>query len=181
MGAALVRWAPIRAYGAHPFLKHGWTAIGWSGRQQENPMFGKLKERLSGGAKKLQGKTDLLEGICAMTALVAAADGEIEDAEVGAIFDALTTHALLGEAFSSSEIERVLDAQLKRAKGGMAGKLALKREIEEMKAKNPSDELEMALMISIDVAASDGEIEPEEKPVLEDLAKRLGFSLSSYL
>lgn len=144
-------------------------------------MFGKLKERLSGGSKKLSGKTDLLEGICAMAALVAMADGEIEDSEVEATLAALQAHATLGEAFSASEIERALDKQLSRAKGGMAGKLALKREIEEAKAKNAIDELEMALMVAIDVAMADGEMEPQERIVLEDLAKRLGFNLSSYL
>ena len=144
-------------------------------------MFAKFKERLAGGAKRFQGRTDLLEGICAMSALVAAADGELEDAEIAATLDALATHATLKDAFSASEIERVLDAQLKRAKGGMAGKLALKREIDEMKDKNATDELEMALMIAIDVSMSDGEMEPEDKVVLEDLSKRLGFSLSSYI
>lgn len=144
-------------------------------------MFGKLKERLTGGANKLQGKTDLLEGICAMAALVAAADGDIEDSEVESILTALSTHTILGQAFSASEVERELDKQLKRANGGMAGKFALKREITEMKDKNPTDELEMALMIAIDVAMADGELEPEEKPVLQDLAKRLGFNLASYI
>lgn len=144
-------------------------------------MFGKLKERLSGGSKKLWGKTDLLEGICAMAALVAMADGEIEDSEVEATLAALQAHATLGGAFAASEIERAFDKQLSRAKGGMAGKLALKREIEEAKAKNATDELEMALMVAIDVSMADGEMEPQERAVLEDLAKRLGFSLSSYL
>lgn len=144
-------------------------------------MFAKLKERLTGGASKLSGKTDLLEGICAMAALVAYADGELEDSEVEATLDALTTHATLSTAFTSSQIEQALDKQLKRAKGGMAGKLALKREIQEAKDKNATDELEMALMIAIDVSMADGEMEPAEKVVLEDLAKRLGFSLSSYL
>ena len=69
---------------------------------------------------------------------------------------------------------------MKRAKGGAAGKLALKREIEEMKAKNAADDLEMALMIAMDVASADGEVEPEERKVLDDLAKRLGFNLASY-
>lgn len=144
-------------------------------------MFGKLKERLTGGTQKLSGKTDLLEGICAMAALVACADGDIEDDEVAAALDALTSHATLGEAFTPQQIENAFDKQLKRAKGGMAGKLALKREIEEAKSKNATEELEMALMIAIDVSAADGTMEPEEKKVLEDLAKRLGFSLSAYL
>ena len=144
-------------------------------------MFKKLTERLTGGAKKLSGKTDLLEGIAAMAALVAVADGEIEDSEVESALNALTTHATLGEAFSSAQIEQAFDKQLKRAKGGMAGKLALKREIEEAKSKNAADELEMAFVIAIDVASSDGQIESEEKKVLEDIGKRLGLNLSSYV
>ena len=144
-------------------------------------MFGKLKERMTGGAKKLSGKTDLLEGICAMCALVACADGDIEDSEVAAALDALTSHALIGEAFQAQVIEAAFDKQLKRAKGGMAGKLALKREIAEAKDKNESSELEMAFMVAIDVSMADGEIEPAERKVLEDLGRSLGFNLSSYV
>lgn len=147
----------------------------------ENDMFGKLKEALSGGAKKLSGRTDLLEGICAMIALTSCADGDIEDSEIEAGLSALQTHATLSAAFTGSQIEQALDKQMRRAKGGMAGKLGLKREIEEAKAKSSTDELEMALMIAIDVAAADGEIEPAEKKVLADLAQRLGFNLGNYI
>lgn len=40
-------------------------------------MFGKLKEKLAGGSKKLSGKTDLLEGICGIPVIMQAsmADG----------------------------------------------------------------------------------------------------------
>lgn len=144
-------------------------------------MFAKLAEKLKGGTKKLSGKTDLLEGIAAMVALVAGADGEIEDAEVESGLNALLSHATISEAFTSSQIEQAFDKQLKRVKGGMAGKLALKREIEEMKTKSPHDELEMAFMIAIDVSLADGQMEPQEKTVLEDLGRRLGLSLSHYL
>lgn len=144
-------------------------------------MFKKFAERLTGGAKKLSGKTDLLEGICAMAALVAIADGEIEDSEVEAALGALTSHATLGEAFTSAQIEAAFDKQLKRAKGGIAGKLSLKREIEEAKSKNTAEELEMAYVIAIDTSMADGTMEPEEKKVLEDLGKRLGLNLSSYV
>ena len=50
-----------------------------------------------------------------------------------------------------------------------------------MKSKNSTEELEMAFMIALDVAMADGELAPEEKKVMDDLGKRLGFSLSSYL
>ena len=45
----------------------------------------------------------------------------------------MANHATLGDAFKVSEVEAALNKQLDRAKGGMAGKLALKREIAEMK------------------------------------------------
>ena len=144
-------------------------------------MFAKFMEKLAGGSKKLSGKTDLLEGICSMAALVAYAGGDLDDHELEAALNALQTHETLSGAFTGSQIEQALDKQLKRAKGGFAGKLALKKEIEEMKAKNSTEELEMAFMIALDVAMADGEIGPEEKKVMDDLGKRLGFSLSSYL
>lgn len=144
-------------------------------------MFGKLKERLTGGVSKMSGKLDLLEGIAAMAALVSSADGDLEDSEVEAVLNALASHDMISAAFTSSQIEAAVNKQFTRAKGGMAGKLGLRKEIDEAKSKNSTDELEMALMIAIDVAGADGDIEPAEKKVLDDLAKRLGFNLSSYI
>lgn len=144
-------------------------------------MFGKFAEKISGFTNKLSGRTDLLEGIAAAAALVAAADGEIEDEEVGAILDALTNHPTLSKAFKVSEIERVADTMLKRAKGGAAGRLGLMREIEEAKGRSSTEEIEMLLVIAIDVSAADGEVEKEEKVVLTKIANKLGLNLNSYL
>jgi tellurite resistance protein TerB len=116
-------------------------------------MFGKLKERLGGGAKKLSGKTDLLEGIAAAAARVASVDGKIDESEVEAVLNALMNHEALSQAFTGSQIE----------------------------TKGSSDELEMAFMIVIDVAMADGDIGDKEKAELDALGKTLGFSLSSYL
>ncbi len=38
-----------------------------------------FKTALNDRAKKFSGKTDFLEGVCAASALVAAADGDIDD------------------------------------------------------------------------------------------------------
>ncbi len=144
-------------------------------------MFGKLAEKLTGGFSRLSGRTDLLEGIAAATALVAAADGDIEDAEVVVIIESLTVHPVLSKAFKQSEIERVADTMLKRAKGGAAGRLGLMREIEEAKSRSSVDDLEMLLVIAIDVSRSDGEMEPQERTVLAKIAGALGLNLSAYL
>lgn len=144
-------------------------------------MFGKLAEKLSGGINKMAGRTDLLEGIAASCALVAAADGDIEDEEVVTTIDTLSTHPILSKAFKVSEIERVSDTMFRRAKGGASGRLGLLREIEEAKSKSKIEDLEMLLVIAIDVSNSDGEMEPQERKVLTTIASKLGLNLNTYL
>lgn len=144
-------------------------------------MFGKLRERLTGGAKRLSGRTDLLEGIAAACALVAAADGDLEDSEMGATLDALMAHEAISASFPQSEVERTVDKMWKRAKGGMAGRLGLKREIEDVKSKSSSEDVEMLFAIACDIAMADGEVEPAERKVLEGLAQTLGLNARNYL
>lgn len=67
-------------------------------------MFGKLKEKLTGGAARLNGKTDLLEAICAGCVLVGAADGDLSDDEAMVALDRLTNHDTLSKAFTATQI-----------------------------------------------------------------------------
>jgi tellurite resistance protein len=144
-------------------------------------MFGKLAEKLTAGVNKMSGRTDLLEGIAAAAALVAAADGDIEDEEVGTIIETLGNHPVLSKSFKASEIEGIADKMLRRAKGGAAGRLGLMREIEEAKSKSKVEDLEMLLVIAIDVSMADGEMEPQERKVLTTVANKLGLNLNTYL
>lgn len=142
-------------------------------------MFAAMKEKLLGGAKKLSGRTDALEAVCAAAALVAAADGEIEDAEITATTKAISSNSALSAAFDARSIEKCADTMLQRASGGRVGKQALFTEIRQI----GSDPViaELVLLAALDVAESDGQIEPEEKAVLERIAKELGLSLGAYL
>lgn len=151
------------------------------GAQRERLMFGKLKERFAGAASRLSGKTDLLEATCAACALVAAADGDIEDEELGATLEALTNHPTLSAAFSQSQIENTANAMFKRAKGGAMGRIGLMKEIEEARSKSTSDDLELILAVAIDVSRSDGEMEPAEMKVLEKIAGTLKLNLNTFL
>lgn len=144
-------------------------------------MFGRLKEKLTGGVSRLSGKSDLLEGIAASCALVAAADGELEDSEAETTLNALLNHETLSKAFSASEIERITDAMFKKVKQGMSGRLGLYREIEQAKAKSTVEDTEMMLVIAIDVSLADGEVEPAERWVLDKIATSLGLNLRHYL
>jgi tellurite resistance protein len=144
-------------------------------------MFGKLKEMMAGGSNKLAGKTDLLEGLWAAVALVTYADGSANDDEVATAITSLENHAIVGAAFKAHEIEQAGNKQLARAKGGMAGKLALKRELAEAKAKNTFEEMEMLVMIALDVAMADGSVGDAEKAVLKDIGKIVGVPVDQYL
>ncbi len=143
-------------------------------------MFGKLKEMLGNGASRIAGKTDLLEGIAAAGILVSAADGEMESEEVAVLIETLQGHEVLAKAFTPSQIEQVVQKMINRAspnaagKIGMVGKLALEKEVKEVKAKSTTDDIEIMLAILVDVSASDGEVEPQEKIVINKIANMLG-------
>lgn len=138
-------------------------------------MLGKLKEKLTGGAQRMSGRTDLLEAIAAACALVAAADGTIDDGEVTAMINGLSNHAVLGAAFSPREIEAVADKMLARANTGRSGRAGLVKEIEEAKAKSETSDLEMIVLIALDVA-DDGGIDDAEMAVIEKIGKTLGVN-----
>ena len=141
-------------------------------------MFKGLKEKLSGGAKRMSGRTDLLEAVCAAAALVAAADGEIDDAEVDATAQAVTANETLNTAFSAREIEGSIQRMLDRANGGRVGKMGLYKEIEDVAGS--AEEGEIVLLTAMDIADADGDVSPEEKTVLEKIAGKLGLKLADY-
>jgi len=140
-------------------------------------MFGKLfGKQAEAAVQKFSGRTDFLEAVCAAAALIAAADGDIEDAEVKATVKAVKANKLLANGFDQATIEACINKMLERAGGGRVGRMGLWEEIREV-AKDP----EMAqgvILTALDVAEGDGEIEPEEKVVLEKLAKELSVDLN---
>lgn len=144
-------------------------------------MFGKLKEKLTGGAARLNGKTDLLEAICAGCVLVGAADGDLSDDEMMVALERLTNHDTLSKAFTATQIETAFDKQAKRAKQGLSGRVGLRREVEEARNKSTADEMEMLLVICIDVAAADGEVGQKEMTSLKSIGQAVGLDPARYL
>jgi tellurite resistance protein TerB len=141
-------------------------------------MFKGLKEKLSGSAKRMSGRTDLLEAVCAGAALVAAADGDIDDAEVEATIKAVTANETLNTAFAANAINGCIERMLDRANGGRVGKLGLYKEIEDVAGN--AEEGEIVLLTAMDIADADGSVDPSEKAVLEKIASKLGLKLSNY-
>lgn len=144
-------------------------------------MFGKLKEKLTGGTARLSGKADLLEGIAAACVMVGAADGDFSDDEAMIALDRLTNHETISKAFTTSQIEQAFDKQAKRAKTGMSGRLALQREVEDVAKKSTAEDKEMLLVIAIDVASADGSIGDKEMVALRKIGTCVGLAVDRYL
>jgi tellurite resistance protein TerB len=136
-------------------------------------MFGKKAEAV---VSKFNGRTDFLEATCAAAALIAAADGDIEDGEIKATIKAVKANKSLAGGFDQGTIEATINKMLDRASGGRVGRSGLWDEIREV-AKDP-EMAQAVVLTALDVAEGDGEIEPTEKVVLERLAKELSVDLN---
>lgn len=134
--------------------------------------FGKKTQRKATAAlNKFSGRLDFLQGVAAAAALIAAADGDIEDAEVRATVKTIASHPGLSTAFQLREIETTADLMLKRAQAGRSGKLGLWKEVEDV-ASDP-EMAEVIFVTALDIAEADGEIEAAEQTVLDKLAQIL--------
>lgn len=141
-------------------------------------MFNFLKKKADEHAKKFSGRTDFLEAVCAASALIAAADGEVEEKELTATTKAIAANRALSDNFDAREIELTAAKMLDRAAGGRVGRIGLWREVEE--AAKDADMAEAIFATALDVSESDGETEPAEQAVLDKLAKTLKVDASKF-
>lgn len=142
-------------------------------------MLGSLfKSKVTESVNRFKGNTDFLEGVCAAAALVAAADGEIEDSEVEATIKVISSNPTLTAAFSPRDIERTAEAMLQRAQAGRTGRMGLYKEIDDISSNH--DMAETVYLTALDVSDSDGESEPQEKEVLSKIAARLKLNPKDY-
>lgn len=124
----------------------------------------------------LEGNKDFLEGVCAGIALVAAADGDIEEEEKKMALKAVTGHAVLGKLYKEAQITECLTTMFNVA-GTASGKLRLNREIAEVKDRlNDRAALEDIIAIMADVSSSDGEFEEKEMKIIASVATKLGLA-----
>ena len=146
-------------------------------------MFGFLKKVKGAGAElakksvKAENK-DLMEAMVCAAALIAYADGELEDEEVTKISQILDSSAAL-EAFGT-EPAQFFDKQCAALEASYRmGRLTVMKEIEDVKGNK--EEAEMVLIMAIEVAFADGEMEPDEDKELKVIASKLGLKLDEYI
>lgn len=142
-------------------------------------MLAAMRALLGDNVNKFVRDRNYLEGVLAAAALVSYADGNVSEEEEAAIIKAIQANATLSKAWSAKEIALVAQNMLDRAGGGRMGQAGLYSEIEDI-AKNP-DMAEAVLLMALDVAESNGEVDPKEKAILEKIASRLSLNLSKYL
>lgn len=147
-------------------------------------MFGMMKKILAAGGKEIKAEygqnKDFLEAVCAACALVAAADGDIEESEKRKVVSIVTGHATLGKLYQQNVIEQTADVMFKRAKD-VSGRQQLARELDDIKGRPDGATMaEDVYLIALDIANADGEIEPQEDAVLKKIATRLGVDASKF-
>lgn len=147
-------------------------------------MFKALKNAFKAGAVEVSAQygenKDFLEAVCAASALVAAADGDIEESERQKTMKIVTNHATLGKLYKQNDIELTLDRMFRLAKE-VSGRQQLARELDDIKSRQDGAKMaEDVYLIAVDIANADGEVEPQEDVVLKKIASRLGVDVSRF-
>lgn len=140
-------------------------------------IFGKKARRAVSEVKKFE-KRDLAQAVINAAHLVAYADGECEASEKAKIEQVLRTQPALA-AFTTeiNSISSMIISQLET--NFKIGRRAALREIEDV--KHDQREAEDVLDVAVAIAEADGEIEPAERKVLEEIANVLGLRLENHL
>lgn len=145
-----------------------------------------FKSVFAAGAKELNkeyGKTeDFLNAVAASCALVAMADGTLEDSERKKAMEVLTGHTQLSSLYTRPQIEGALNNALNHSTTA-SGKQELARSIDKvMSLSNGTQMADDVYLVAVDVASSNHNGKPgeDEQRVLDKLAKRLSVDPSKF-
>jgi tellurite resistance protein TerB len=149
-------------------------------------LFSALKNALSSGARELNkeyGKSeDFLKGVTASCALIAYADGTLEDSEKKKAIEVLTGHTQLSAIYQRAQIENALNSALSHAQTA-SGKQELARQLDSVLGlPNGQQMAEDVYLVALDVASSNSnhKVGEDEQRVLDKLAKRLNVDPSKF-
>lgn len=125
-------------------------------------------------AKKVENR-DLMEAIVGAGLLIAAADGEIEKEELNKLEKLISGNDNLKHF--GAEIAKTMRRFTDLLEGDfLVGRAKIMREIRDISG---NDEHVEDVMLNIRaVAMADGEIEPQERKVIEEIARELGYRVS---
>jgi tellurite resistance protein len=125
--------------------------------------------------------TDILEAYAAGAALMATADGQVEDAEKSKTIRVLSNAKDLKGLFSADIIEKTFDAFCKKAQDS-AGRQELIEEFDDLKRQPDSQKMrDRIYLFCKDIAKADGEIEPAEQRRLDVIARLLDVDTTKFV
>lgn len=134
--------------------------------------FDRFKSVATSGANRLSGNADFLEAVCAASALVAAADGSVDDGEVVQVIESVQNNPTLSAAYSAGQIEDEMLKQVKKTKTP-SGRVGLARELSDVAGKDAALRQDVFL-VAADVAYADGSVSAPEQAALDRIATALG-------
>jgi tellurite resistance protein len=148
-------------------------------------IFGAFKKAGSAAVAEVQAargeNMDILEAYCAGGALMATADGQVEDSEKSKVIRILVSSKDLKGLFDASVVERTFDNYAKKAVDS-AGRQELIEEFDDLKRMGDSQKLrDRIFLFCKDVAKADGEIEPTEQKRLDVIARLLDVDASKFI
>lgn len=147
-------------------------------------LFGAIANAFKTGAREINkeyGKNDdFLLAVCASSALVANADGIIEDSERTKTISLIRNHSTLSKLYNGDKIEATVDRCLKLSKD-KSGKQELARYLDHVRnTDNAKAICEDVYLVAADIAAADGSVGPEEEQVLKKIADRLSVDTTKF-
>lgn len=142
-----------------------------------NKLFGKKVAAAKVELKKVENR-DLMEAIVGGCLLVSAADGEIEKEDTSKLDQLIRSNPRLSHF--GNEITATINRYTEQLQAGFrVGRMNILREIDDI--KNDQKEAEEVFVNMLTIAEADGEIEPEEQKVLEEVGRRLGLRVEDHL
>ncbi|WP_439398465.1 tellurite resistance TerB family protein [Bradyrhizobium sp. PMVTL-01] len=139
--------------------------------------FGAVKKAFTSGAREINKEygqnRNFLNAVCASAALVANADGSIEDTEKLKAIQLITNNATLSSLYQRNDIEAALESAFKSAKDA-SGRQTLARSLDSiLTMPNGTQMAEDVYLVATDIANADGSVSDEEKAIMEKIARRL--------
>lgn len=137
-------------------------------------MFGKFAGKLFRSAKKIENR-DLMEAIVGGGLLVAAADGTIDKDELAKLEKLISGNEDLKHF--GPEVGKTIRRFTELLEGDfLVGRSKIMREIRDIQGND--EHVEDVVLNILAIAKSDGSIEPEERKVIDEVARELGYRLS---
>ncbi len=147
-------------------------------------MLGHFLDKLKGGVSTLlntalsSSDKDVMEAMVAASVLAAAADGDIDDDEVKVALGILASHPAL-EAFGDEPTQLFEKYCTMVETSKRTAKHTLMKEIIDMKGDKENGI--RVLLMAIEVADSDNDIDADEMKVIISIAKELGLNHNDYI